>query len=452
MELKDKNVVIMGAGKSGIAAATMLYEIGAKLAIYDENKELDKAALMGKLGDVKADIYAGELPDDVRSNAALLVMSPGIPVDTEFVDGFKALNIPVWGEIELAYQYAKGALIAITGTNGKTTTTALTGKIMEDYYGKSFVVGNIGNPYTTEALNTTDKDVTVAEVSSFQLETIEDFHPNVSAILNITPDHLNRHHTMENYIACKEDVCRNQNKNDVCVLNYEDQVLREFGEKCNATVVFFSSATKLSDGLYLDGDDIYMAKAGKAEKLMNIHEMKLLGTHNVENVMAAIGMSVAQGVPMESILNTVKNFTAVEHRIEYVATKKNVNYYNDSKGTNPDAAIKAVMAMNRPTVLIGGGYDKGSTYDEWIESFGNKITWLILLGQTKEKIKECALAHGFTNIVMTETFEEAVSEAARKANGGDAVLLSPACASWGMFPNYEVRGREFKRLVHEMED
>lgn len=452
MELKDKNVVIMGAGKSGIAAATMLYEVGAKLAIYDENKELDKAALMGKLGDVKADIYAGELPDDVRSNAALLVMSPGIPVDTEFVDGFKTLNIPVWGEIELAYQYAKGSLIAITGTNGKTTTTALTGKIMEDYYGKSFVVGNIGNPYTTEALNTTDKDVTVAEVSSFQLETIEDFHPNVSAILNITPDHLNRHHTMENYIACKEDVCRNQNKNDVCVLNYEDQVLREFGEKCNATVVFFSSATKLSDGLYLDGDDIYMAKAGEAEKLMNIHEMKLLGTHNVENVMAAIGMSVAQGVPMESILNTVKNFTAVEHRIEYVATKKNVNYYNDSKGTNPDAAIKAVMAMNRPTVLIGGGYDKGSTYDEWIESFGNKITWLILLGQTKEKIKECALAHGFTNIVMTETFEEAVSEAARKANSGDAVLLSPACASWGMFPNYEVRGREFKRLVHEMED
>ena len=452
MDIREKNVVIMGAGKSGIAAAVMLSELGARISIFDENKDLDVAKLKEKLGCVDATVYAGELPQEVKKGADLLVMSPGIAVDTDFVEGFKALNIPVWGEIELAYQFSKGRLIAITGTNGKTTTTALTGKIMEDFYGKSYVVGNIGNPYTTAALELTDKDVTVAEVSSFQLETISDFHPNVSAILNITPDHLNRHHTMENYIACKEDVCMNQTKEDTCVLNYEDEVLLEFAKTCNANVAFFSSKTKLEDGMYLDGEDIYLAKAGTSSHVMNIHEMKLLGTHNVENVMAAMLMSLAMGVTLESILKTVKAFTAVEHRIEYVATKQGVDYYNDSKGTNPDAAIKAVEAMNRPTVLIGGGYDKGSTYDEWIESFGDKITYLVLLGQTKEKIAECAKAHGFNNIVMTESFEEAVEAAKDKAKAGDAVLLSPACASWGMFPNYEVRGREFKRLVGLMED
>lgn len=452
MDLKNKKVVVMGAGKSGIAAYKLLKKAGAEPVLFDENKELDKEALKNKLEDIQATIYAGQLPEEVKASSDLLVMSPGIPVDTPFVDSFKNKNIPVWGEIELAYNVAKGRLIGITGTNGKTTTTALTGQIVKDYYGKSYVVGNIGDPYTDAALDTKDDDVTVAEISSFQLETIENFHPNVSAILNITPDHLNRHHTMENYIACKEDITLNQTKDDVCVLNYEDEVLRAFGKDCKARVVFFASNHKLDDGFYLEGDDIFMATAGKAEKLMNIHEMKLLGVHNVENVMAAIAMTYSIGVPMDSILTTVKNFTAVEHRIEYVKTVKGVDYYNDSKGTNPDAAIKAVQAMNRKTVLIGGGYDKQNEYDEWIESFGDKITYLILIGQTKEKIADCAKKHGFNNIIMCETFEEAMEEAKNHAKEGQAVLLSPACASWGMFKNYEERGKIFKDIVRAMEE
>lgn len=451
-QLQGNKVVVMGAGKSGISAAILLSKKGANPIIFDENENLDQEALKEKLGDAEVEIIVGTLPEEVKKEAVALVMSPGIPVDTPFVDSFRALNIPVIGEIELAYYYGSKEVIAITGTNGKTTTTTLVGKIMEDYFGKAFVVGNIGNPYTLAALEMQDKDVTVAEVSSFQLETIHEFHAKVSAILNITPDHLNRHHTMENYIACKEAVCNLQTKDDTCVLNYEDAYTREFGTRCPAKVIFFSSKQKLVEGLYCIDDEIYLAENGVETRLMNIHEMKLLGTHNVENVMAAIGMAHSYGIPMDSILKTVKEFTAVEHRIEYVRTVKGVDYYNDSKGTNPDAAIKGIQAMNRKTVLIGGGYDKGSTYDEWIESFDGKVTYLVLLGQTKEKIAECAKAHGFKNIILTETFEEAVRVCSEKANPGEAVLLSPACASWGMFPNYEVRGKIFKELVNAMEE
>ncbi|MCR5635264.1 MAG: UDP-N-acetylmuramoyl-L-alanine--D-glutamate ligase [Lachnospiraceae bacterium] len=448
-DFENQKILVMGAGKSGIAAVKLLDKAGAVPVLYDENKELDKDALKEKLDGASCDIYAGELPVDVKASCHMLVMSPGIPVDTDFVDDFKKDGRTVIGEIELAYQFAKGRLIGITGTNGKTTTTALTGKIAEDYYGKSFVVGNIGNPYTVEAFNTTDDDITVAEISSFQLETAIDFHPDVTAILNITPDHLNRHHTMENYVACKESITKNQTSDDVCVLNYEDQYLKDFAPKCPARVIWFSSKTKLDEGLYLDGDDICYARNGRVERLMNVHDMKLLGVHNYENVMAAIAMTDAAGIPMDSIIKSVKEFTAVEHRIEYVATVDDVDYYNDSKGTNPDAAIKGIQAMNRQTVLIGGGYDKQNAYDEWIESFNGKVEWLILIGQTKEKIDECAKAHGFNNTILLDTFEEAVNKARELAKPGMAVLLSPACASWGMFPNYEVRGKEFKRMVRE---
>lgn len=451
MDFAGKKIIVMGAGKSGIAAMKLLHGVNANPVLFDENKELDIESVKEKIG-FDADIICGELSKDIIESSALLVMSPGIPVDTAFVDQFRKCNIPVIGEIELAYRIGKGKIVAITGTNGKTTTTALTGKIMADYYGHSYVVGNIGNPYTDIALETNDKDVVVAEISSFQLETADEFKPSVSAILNITPDHLNRHHTMENYIACKEAVSKNQDKNDTCVLNYEDEVLRAFADKCPARVVFFSSKTVLDEGLYLEDDEIFYAKDCCAQRLMNIHEMKLLGVHNVENVMAAIAMADAFGVPMESIIKSVKEFTAVEHRIEYVRTVNGVDYYNDSKGTNPDAAIKGIQAMNRPTVLIGGGYDKQSTYDEWIESFDGKVTYLVLLGQTKEKIAECARKHGFDNIIMTETFEEAMQVCREKARPGDAVLLSPACASWGMFPNYEVRGKMFKDIVNAMEE
>ena len=456
----------MGTGKSGIAAAQLLDQVGAEIVLFDQNEKLDIDALVKKIPR-DTHVYAGELPEEEKKDAALLVMSPGIPTDTPFVDSFRALGIPVWGEIELAYRYSKGRLIAITGTNGKTTTTALTGHIMRDWYadngidGNVYVVGNIGEPYTEIALKTKENDTVVLEVSSFQLETTDLFHPQISAILNITPDHLNRHHTMEAYTACKEAISKRQGTGDFCILNYEDERLKDFAEKrCRAKVSYFSSVQRLEAAdrpainLYCEDDKIYSVSRfpanmdmGGMTQLMDIHDMKLLGLHNVENVMAAIAICSAAGVPMERIISSVCSFTAVEHRIEFTATVNGVDYYNDSKGTNPDAAIKGIQAMVKKTVLIGGGYDKQSEYDEWIESFDGKVSYLILLGQTAEKIKECALAHGFTDIVMVADMEEAVRKAAELAKPGEAVLLSPACASWGMFKDYEERGRIFKELV-----
>lgn len=453
MDFLGKNVVVVGAGKSGIGAITLLHTLGANIVLFDGNEKADVAALKEQVAiyNVK-DVCVGVLPQEIIDGTQMLVLSPGVPTDTEFVEQFRKRDVVVLGEIELGYQVAKGRLIGITGTNGKTTTTTLVGQIMEEYYGNTFVVGNIGNPYTLEALKTTENSVTVAEISSFQLETAIDFCPEVSAVLNVTPDHLNRHHTMENYAAAKEAIANKQTKEQSCVLNYDNEYTRDFGKRCKAEVIYFSSAQKLFDGYYLDGEEIVFSKAGEITPLMNIHDMNLVGICNVENVMAAIAMSAAMGVPYKNIIDTVKRFKAVEHRIEFVATKKGVDYYNDSKGTNPDAAIQGIKAMSKPTILIGGGYDKENEYDEWIEAFDNKVKLFVLIGQTREKIAKCARAHGFEKIIMADTFEEAMDICISNAKSGDAVLLSPACASWGMFPNYEVRGQRFKEIVNSIKE
>lgn len=453
MELQGKKVLIIGSGISGIGAAKLLYSEKAVPVVYDENKNLTVETVRSRLPEgMEAEIIIGSLPKELLRETALVVPSPGVAVDTELVESFRREGIPVWGEIELGYRYGKGRLIAITGTNGKTTTTSLVGQIMEEYYHEVFVVGNIGNPYTEAALHTTEKSVTVAEISSFQLETTESFRPQISAILNITPDHLNRHHTMENYAAVKERIAAKQTGREVCVLNYEDAYTRDFGGRCPARVIYFSSKRKLDRGLYLDEETICMADENGERHLMNIHDMNLVGMCNVENVMAAIAISLSMEVPLENILATVRRFKAVEHRIEFVASKAGVDYYNDSKGTNPDAAIQGIKAMTKPTVLIGGGYDKQSEYDEWIEAFENKVKCLVLIGQTADKIEACARKHGVDNIVRADSFEEALLICTKTAVPGDAVLLSPACASWGMFPNYEVRGNIFKDYVYGLED
>ena len=452
-DLQDKKILVVGSGISGIGAVEALCHVGTVPILFDANAKLNPEEIRAKFAkSTKAEVVLGELPTEMAESVSLVVLSPGVPTDTEFVDGFRKRGVTIWGEIELAYRLGKGSVIGITGTNGKTTTTTLVGEIMAAHCRDVDVVGNIGNPYTLTALDATEDTVTVAEISSFQLETIERFQPEVSAILNITPDHLNRHHTMENYAAAKEAIAKNQTKKQTCVLNYENEYTRDFGNRCPAHVVWFSSAHKLTDGLYLEGEDISQAKDGKVTRLMNIHDMNLVGTCNVENVMAAIAVTQAMGVPTETILSVVKQFKAVEHRIEFVATKRGVDYYNDSKGTNPDAAIQGIKAMDRPTILIGGGYDKQSEYDEWIEAFDGKVKCLVLIGQTREKIAECAKKHGVENIVLADTFEDAFEVCVERADNGDAVLLSPACASWGMFPNYEVRGKLFKELVNKLED
>ena len=450
MEVTGKKVLVFGSGISGIGAVKLLEDLGAEVILYDGNDKLDKVAMKEQLGDgVKAEIILGEFPEKLIDTLDIAVLSPGVPTDLPVVNAMRDKKVAVIGEVELAYAFGKGDVLAITGTNGKTTTTTLLGEIMKAYKEHTYVVGNIGNPYTVAARQMEEDAVAVAEMSSFQLESIVTFRPKVSAILNFTPDHLNRHHTMEAYVNAKKNIAKNQTAEDYCILNYEDERTREFGEHIDAQVIYFSSRQKLEKGIYLDnGNMIY--KNPEEVLVCNVDELQLLGMHNYENYMAAVAMAAVYGVPMDIIRKVIRAFKGVEHRIEYVTEKNGVVYYNDSKGTNPDAAIKGIQAMNRRTVLLGGGYDKGSEFTEWINAFDGKVKKLILIGATKEKIAADAEKCGFHDYVFADTFEEAVLLAAKTAESGDAVLLSPACASWGMFPNYEVRGDEFKRIVNSL--
>jgi UDP-N-acetylmuramoylalanine--D-glutamate ligase len=452
MDFVGKKVLVVGSGISGIAAVKLLSTEGADIILQDGNKSLTKETVLDKLPrSLEVEIVIGDLPKEVQAKVELVILSPGVPTDLPYIQEMKQAGIPIWGEIELAYQFTKGKMAAITGTNGKTTTTALVGEIMKSYYVSVYVVGNIGTPYTEMVLNTKGSSITVAEMSSFQLETVHEFKPEVSAILNITPDHLNRHHTMENYIAAKKRIAMNQEITDTCVLNYEDEILRKMAEELRPKVFFFSSKRELTEGIFLNAEgDIIYREDNKEERVLNIRDLKLLGTHNYENVMAAIAISAHIGVPMSAIRKAVCEFKAVEHRIEFVTEKNGVTYYNDSKGTNPDAAIKGIQAMVRPTLLIGGGYDKGSDYREWIRSFDGKVKYLVLLGQTKDAIAAQARECGFDKIILVEDLKEAVKLCSLNAQPGDAVLLSPACASWGMFKNYEERGRKFKEYVNQL--
>ena len=454
------HVVVVGTGVSGIGAVSLLNRIsereefkGLEITLYDGNDKLDRETVLAKLPvGANVRLILGAMPDEEVAASDLLVISPGVPIDSPIVETFKAAGVPVWGEIELAYNFELGTVYAITGTNGKTTTTTLVGEIMKKYNEKTFVVGNIGTSYTGEVTKSTADSISVAEISSFQLETIHEFYPHGSAILNITPDHLNRHYTMENYASVKESITKNQwkkNPSDYCVLNRDDERLEAFGRTI-PNPVWFSRKQKVERGAYLTGKEIHYVKDGVDQTVMTVDEMKLFGNHNYENVMAAIAMTYEAGVPMEMITGVIREFAGVEHRIEYVREKDGVVYYNDSKGTNPDSSIKALEAMSRPTILIAGGYDKHSEFDEFLEAFGTTVKLMVLLGVTADQIDATARRHGFESILHVQSLKEAVQVCAEHAEPGDAVLLSPACASWDMFKSYEERGKLFKEYVNEL--
>lgn len=449
----QKKVLIVGTGKSGINAGRLLLEKGAEIVFYDDNVALDVDKLLAQFehdGDIK--IVLGEVNDKILADIDLMVISPGVAIDSRIANTVREHHIPIWSEVELAYQTGAGHVAAITGTNGKTTTTSLVGEIFKHYTENSYTVGNIGIPYTEVALQMNEDSYTVAEVSSFQLETIVDFKPHVSAVLNVTPDHLDRHYTMENYASVKLDVCRNQTSEDYLVLNYDDEITKLMAkdERVEAKVVYFSRLHSLGEGVCLKDEAIVIREKGQETKVIDLADLILLGAHNVENYMAGIAVAYYMGIPLENIITTLKTFKGVAHRIEFVKEIEGIAYYNDSKGTNPDAAIKAIQAMNRKTVLIGGGYDKGVSFDEWIKAFDNKVKKLILIGQTAQMIADTAKQHGFTEVVFATDLKEAVDIAAQEAESGEAVLLSPACASWGMFDNYEQRGDMFKEFVNQL--
>lgn len=449
MLYENKKVIVCGMARSGISAAKLLASVGADVTLQDM-KPMD---VLIKLHDIEAykkagiKIFAGANPDDIIDSFDYAVLSPGVPCDLPFIKKAESSGVKVISEVELAYTLTECPVCAITGTNGKTTTTTLTGMLLNKKYKNTAVVGNIGVAYSEKVKSLKADDFVCAEISSFQLETSDTFRPHIAAVLNITPDHLNRHKTMDNYVAVKEKIFMKQNKDDFTILNKNDEYCVKMADKTKGKVFFFSSAEKLDEGIYLDGDNIHIKWKGLDEDVINIHDLRILGTHNYENVMAAVACAVCAGVDMESIREILKEFNGVEHRIEYCGTFDGVDYYNDSKGTNPDASIRAVLAMRKPIVLIGGGYDKDSSYDEWVKLFDGRVKKLILIGETAGKIAECCDRYGFKDYEFADTFKKCIEKCKASAEEGDCVLLSPACASWGMFEDYEQRGRMFKEMV-----
>lgn len=454
----EKRALVVGLAKSGIPAVKALNQIGYAVDLNDLKTAEAFENIMPTLAGCYRNTLFGSHPEIEKiTSYDLILVSPGVPMDLPFITAAKSAGIEIIGELELGFRLAEGKFFAITGTNGKTTTTALTGEIFKAAGRHTIVAGNIGQSVVELAPNSTNETCWITEVSSFQLETIHAFHPSVSALLNVTPDHLNRHKTMENYIDAKCRIFENAKTEDVILLNADNPetlALTERAAKTGARVVLFSRKEEVEDGVYCDpasGDLILAdAKRGLREKVVHHSEIFIPGSHNLENALAAAGIAYFAGIQSEVIAAVLKSFQGVEHRIEFVREVNTVYYYNDSKGTNPDASIKAVEAMTRPTVLIAGGMDKGSTFDELIEAFGGRIVKLIVLGETAAFIEETAQKLGFHEVERVATMDEAVILAAACAPEGGAVLLSPACASWDMYENFEKRGEHFKRCVNEL--
>lgn len=454
MDWCKKNVLVVGMAKSGISAAKLCSRLGAKVTIQDvkSKKELMKSVKeeIDILDSMAVYMLLGEEPTDIIDSFDLIVLSPGVPTDLEFLNKARQLQIPIWSEIELAFVLCPCPVIAITGTNGKTTTTTLVGEIMKKYNPGTQVVGNIGIPFTEKVEELKKEDLVVAEISSFQLESIHTFKPKVSAILNITPDHLNRHKSLENYVAAKERIFENQDENDYCVLNDDDDICSKMKHKTKAKALLFSRKKELNEGAFLKDNKIWVRLGKEDEAICLTEELRIPGNHNIENVLAAVAISVSMGVPPEIIRDVVIHFKGVEHRIEFVDKIDGVEYYNDSKATNVDAAIIGIQSMKAPVVLIGGGMDKGADFSEWIDAFDGKVKALIVMGETADKIIKTANQKGFFNIKKVSSIEEAVRLAKETAQKGDCVLLSPACASWDMFKSYEERGKLFKKAVYAL--
>ena len=450
-KLKDMNILVVGMGRSGKAALEALSGTGAKLSAQDSQdaSNMDEAFLEF-LSEGHVATYFGSTPDDM-SVFDMLVLSPGVPPQLDFIREAASEGAEIIGELELAYRMTDAHFAAITGTNGKTTTTTLVGEIFKAAGRKTSVVGNIGNPVVTEAVSADSDSWMVTEVSSFQLETTRDFRPEVSAILNLTPDHLNRHKTMKAYGDAKARIAINQSPEEYLIINRDDAAAMELALQSRATVVPFSRKKTLDAGAYLQGRDIVIKDFdGTIHNICSRDDLRIIGDHNVENVLAAAAICYYAGIDTDVIGSAVRAFPGVEHRIEFCGTRDGVDYYNDSKGTNVDAAVIALKALQNNIILIAGGDGKAQDFTDLAAHLDGAVTALVLLGRDAPLIEEAARKAGFTDIFTCSSMEECVRKASELARSGDKVLLSPACASWDMYPNYEVRGRHFKECVRDI--
>lgn len=442
---KGKKVIVLGAGISGQGAARTLLEQGAEVTLYDQ-KKIDLPEEFASSGVS----YIQELPDlGLVEGFALAVISPGISINSAIVETLKERGTEVIGEVELAACLYKGEIIAVTGTNGKTTTTTLVAEMVKTLTKPCATGGNIGESLSLLAAHLPEKSILTAEVSSFQLESIKSFNPHIAAILNITPDHLDRHVDMNGYIAVKSEVFKNQDKDDYLILNYDDKSVRAFAEQAKSQICFFSSSKELPEGAFVRSGTVCLKWKGKEHEIVKIEEMKIFGLHNVENALAACACAYFAGVSLENMRKVLRNFEGVEHRIEYTRTINGVKYYNDSKATNPESAIKALEAFPKNVILIAGGYDKLTDLSEFMTIIKKKTDALILLGKAKDRFASEAKRLGVENILLADSFEAAVEKAHEIAKEPQVVLLSPACSSYDMFNNFEERGRYFKELVNK---
>jgi len=451
----SEKILVIGAARSGVAVSKLLMDRGKSVILTDNRPEDVVLAEFPQVRETLAEleekgiktIFGRQIDTRVINEIDRVVTSPGVPLTIPIIAEAYRCGVPVIGEAELAYCMTKDPLVAITGTNGKTTTTTLTGEIFKNSGRKTYTVGNIGDPISNYVMEAAPEDVFVTEISAFQLETINKFRPVASAILNLSPDHMDRYGTMENYIAAKARIFENQRGEDFLVLNADDEQVCELGRQAQCRKYYFSLDKKVAQGAYAMDGGIFINDNESVIPICRIEEMGIKGPHNVQNALAATVLAYFMGVDVVSIAETLKSFGGVEHRQEFVATIGGVDYINDSKGTNTNAAIVALNAMTKPVILIAGGYDKKEDYSEFIEVVRKKVKRMVLVGATAPQIEAAAESQGYYSTVRVGDYDEAVKVASECAAPGDVVLLSPACASWDMFDNFEIRGQVFKDLV-----
>lgn len=447
MELRDKQVLVVGAGMSGMAACRYLQKKGGKVLLADNKSRKDLlknkavAAFVRKGGELLSD---NMMPEEITWELA--VASPGVPLHLPLLNMTRAENIPIIGEIELAYQEARAPFIGVTGTNGKTTTTALIGHILKKCGVDALVGGNIGQALV-DIVGDFRGDYIVAELSSFQLESCIDFRPRVAVYLNLTPDHLDRHGSMEMYGAAKERIFANQEADDIAVLNADDPLVAAAAERIKSRPLWFSLHHQPENGIYLEQDRLRYMVAGEEQFSFAAADIFIQGRHNLQNAMAAFLAAAAIGLEPKKIAKAIISFRGVEHRLEYVKEIGGVIYVNDSKGTNPASTFQAIMAYERPMILLLGGRNKGSDFTELMLLAQQRVKTAVIYGEAAGELKKAADAVGYQSYIMAGDFEDAVAQARALALPGDVVMLSPACASWDSFNNFEERGKKFKALI-----
>lgn len=456
LDVKDKRIAVIGLSRTGVASARMLVKWGAEVVVSDIKSSEELRNEIEKLKDIKVEYELGGHGEKCLKSE-MIVVSPGVPLDIPFFHKAEDNGIPIISEIELAYHFTEANIIAITGTNGKTTTTSLIGEILKKAdIGEVRVAGNIGTPLVTEAIGLSSEDCLVVEISSFQLETIKEFKPHISVYLNFTPDHLDRHKTLDNYWSAKKRIFENQNSDDYAVVNSDDEnvmkAVADFPGKIYK-VSLVGDVPQIGQGVFVKGGYISIYDKSKEMNVINISDIPLKGNHNIQNVSFAVLASYLVGAPIDVIKSAVLDFKPSAHRLQNVCILKgDIIVVDDSKATNPDAALKAVQSFTRPIVLIAGGQDRNADFTQWAESIKNKVRELILLGETRFKMKEEALNHGFANINIhiADNMQNAVQIAGKHLQKGDCLLLSPACPSWDMYSSYKVRGKEFQEAVYDL--